>query len=68
MRPARLLIVVGGVCESRGCVQWRGCPGGCVCSGGCPAGGAGGTAPLDPEPDPLPVNRMTDRCKNITLP
>ena len=43
------------------------CPGGClpgggggVCPGGLPKGGIWQTPP--------PVNRITDRCKNITLP
>ena len=35
---------------------------GCTCLGGVPA--KGGTCPGTPDP----VNRMTDRCKNITLP
>ena len=40
------------------------------CSGGVPApGGGGGGMIACTEADPLPpVNRMKDRCKNITLP
>ena len=70
-----------GVC-SGGCLLWGVCswggvvlPGG-VCSGGCAPGGvcscgggvcSGGSGiPACTEADP-PVNRMTDRCKNITL-
>ena len=66
----------GGV-PARGCVYL---PGGCTCPGGVPAlvvyllgdvptwgvylpGGC--TCPDTP---PSPMNRMTDRCKNITLP
>ena len=72
----------GGVC-SWGCLLWEGvcswgvsAPGGCllwgdvllqgvsalggVCSGGC-------GIPACTEADTPPVNRMTDRCKNITL-
>ena len=37
-------------------------PGGSVCSGG-----AGIPACIDAEPPPPLVNRMTNRCKNITL-
>ena len=55
----------GGLC-SGGCLLW----GGGVCSGGCAPGGVcsrgGGGIPVCTEADP-PVNRMTDRCKNITL-
>ena len=56
----------GGVCSGDVCSSGGGCllrgvsgPGGCVCSlGGVPA---------CTEADTPPVNRMTDRCKNITL-
>ena len=34
--------------------------------GSAPGGGGGGGIPACTEVDP-PVNRMTDRCKNITL-
>ena len=46
-----------------------------MCKGGVSGGYAGGCVqgvvhnPLDPEADtPSAVNRMTDTCKNITLP
>ena len=65
----------GGV-PARGCTCLDGVPaqgvylpGGCTCPGGVPAmwvylpGGIG-----LPRYYPPPVNRMTDRCKNITLP
>ena len=51
---------LGGTCP--GCT----CQGGCTCQRGVPARGVPGGVPaqvLHP-----PVNRMTDRCKNITLP
>ena len=41
-------------------------PGGCMVPGGCMAPGGG--IPACTEVDPSPVNRMTGRCKNITLP
>ena len=53
----------GWACVCPGCV----CPAVCVCPGGC--------TPSSPCRSPIacwdtltPVNRMTDRCKNITLP
>ena len=60
--------VLGGVCSWRGCLPlvWGGClplvPGRCLplVLGGC--------IPACNGADPSPVNRMTDRCKNITLP
>ena len=62
-------------CIPVGCVpadQWPypggGLParGGSACQGGlCLPGGVG--IPACTEADPPPVNRMTDRCKNITL-
>ena len=38
--------------------------------GGCllPGMGGGWAIPVCTEADPPPANRMTDRCKNITLP
>ena len=56
-------------------------PGGCLLLGGmaapggvggvCSGGGEvlllGGSVPACTEADPPPVNRMTNRCKNITL-
>ena len=59
MRTARFS---GRPYSGEGAVQ--GVSKGCV-SSGCVSGGC-----LDPEADTLtaPVNRMTDRCKNITLP
>ena len=43
--------------------KWEPCPGGVPDPGGC-TWTRGGTCPGTPPP----VNRMTDRCKNITLP
>ena len=70
MRTVRLLPVSpsmhcagGGVCSQGGVSA----PGGSVCSWGCLL--PGGCIPACNGADPLPpVNRMTDRCKNITLP
>ena len=60
MRTGRLLIVGGGA-PSRGVSL----PGGPPCGGvSLPGGGAFGI-PAVTEADP--INRMTDRCKNITL-
>ena len=63
----------GGV-PARGGVPAGGCTcqrGGCTCQGGVPARGGvpdwkGGYL-VRYSPLPPPVNRMTDRCKNITL-
>ena len=52
----------GGVCSWGGGV----CSQGGVSSGGVCSGGGGGI-PACTEADTLPVNRMTDRCTNITL-
>ena len=49
----------GGVCA------WQG--GVCAWQGVCVAGGAGIHTPL-PRRAPPPVERMTDTCRNITLP
>ena len=45
-------------------------PGGCTWSGGCTylGGTWSGDVPAQGRYTPPPVNRMTDRCKNITLP
>ena len=52
----------GGVPGSGGCLVLGGvCSGEGVCSGG------GGGIPACTEADIPPVDRMTDRCKNITL-
>ena len=52
----------GGVCPGHVCPGGGVCPGTGVCRGG------GGRCPLGPEADtPSLVDRMTDRCKNITL-
>ena len=60
MRTARLLTVTQHALPG---VLAAGVPaGGCTCQGGVPA--RMGTFPGNPPP----VNRMTDRCKNITLP
>ena len=49
----------GGEWSARRVSAWE-CPWGCVCPGGVSSRGCG-------KPPP-PVNRLTDRCKNITLP
>ena len=63
-------VCVWGVCVSRGGM----CLGGVFRECVCPEGSRGvhtprtqRYTPLDPEAQP-PVNRMTDRCKNITFP
>ena len=59
---------LGGVCL--GGLLLGGVWSGDVCSGGClDQGGvcSGGYILACTEADPLPMNRMTDRCKNITL-
>ena len=46
------------------------CPGGVSGPGGCLVHGStwsGGVIPACTEADPPPVDRMTDRCKNITF-
>ena len=69
MRTARLVDRIpactaqGGVCP--GVSAWGVCPA-VFCPGGCLRGG-GVADPPGPEADTLPVDRMTDRCKNITL-
>ena len=55
----------GGVC-SGGCLLQGGSALGGVCSWGVSAQGGCGI-PACTEVDTPPVNRMTDRCKNITL-
>ena len=53
-----------GVCASGGCVlQGVSAPRGVCSLGAVPGGGI----PACTEANTLPVNRMTDRCKNITL-
>ena len=42
-------------------------PGGLVPGGWCVCSGEGGGIPACTEADPPPGNRMTNRCKNITL-
>ena len=61
-------LLPGGVCSGRVGVSALGgvCSWGGVCSGGSAPGGCG--IPACTEADTPPVNRMTDRCKNITLP
>ena len=58
-------LVPGGCLIPGGCVFSRGClvPGGCLVLGGAWYGGG---IPVCIEAD-TPVNRMTDRCKNITF-
>ena len=48
----------GGGLPARGCSP---CRGGSACRGGLPGPGGWGS------PEPPPVNRITDTCKNITL-
>ena len=61
----------GGVCFRKGCMLRGGIPACIGCPGGCllPGGGGGIPACIEAEtpPPPHPVNRMTNRCKNITL-
>ena len=67
MRTGRALTVSRG---GGGCLPGRGVPagGGGACQGGClPGGGPDQAPPGNLEQAPPPVNRMTDRCKNITL-
>ena len=72
--PARGVYLPGG-CTCWGCTCLGGhtCPGGCTCWGvpglGVPGGGCTwlGGCTWSGTPTPHPVNRMTDRCKNITL-
>ena len=61
-------IYLGGELSAQGGVCPRGgvCPGVCVCPGGC-LPGVCDIHPPGSEADTPPVNRMTDRCKNITL-
>ena len=60
-----------GVSAPRG-VSALGSKVGCVCSWGVSAPGgvcsSGGGIPACTESDPSPVNRITDACRNITLP
>ena len=80
MRTVRRLGRGGGVCIGGICLRGMsakegvclgvstqgGVSPGAVCLGGCLPKGC--TPPMDPEADIIPVNRMTDRGKNITLP
>ena len=52
--------LLGDVCWEGGCLLGGVCPGGCL-----PRGCVSQHAPLADTP---PVERMTDRCKNITFP
>ena len=54
---------LGGVCSGRGVSA----PGG-VCSGGLCSGGGGVVSKHVLRQTPLPVNRITHTCENITLP
>ena len=83
MRIARLLTVSRSI-QGGGCLPWgslprgRVCPVGClprgcllmggVCPGGCLSRGWCLSRGCLLRYTPAPVNRMTDRCKNITLP
>ena len=49
-----------------GCLVWGGSAPGGLLRGEVSAGGGGGGIPACTEADP-PVNRMTERCKNITF-
>ena len=55
VRGGGVCLVLGGLLLGRGCLVW-----------GCLVLGGGGGIPACTEADP-PVNRMTNRCKNITL-
>ena len=66
--PRGVCLLLGGVCLggicSRGCLIWGvSAPGGMSDPGGVSALGGGSASDMPPSP----VNRMTDRCKNITL-
>ena len=62
-------LVLGGGTWSRGvCSGGVSAPGGVPGPGvGCLVRGVGIPACFEAEPPPPPVNRMTDRCKNINL-
>ena len=67
--------MAGGVCGRRrvrqGCMCWGACMAGGMCGRGvCEAGGVGGHARQGAcvAHTHTPVDRMTDMCKNITLP
>ena len=64
--PGKEGVLQGGVCSWRGvCLLSGGVrSGGCVCSGGV---SAPRVIPAGTEAAPPPVDRMTDRCKNITF-
>ena len=60
----------GGACLVGGCVWWGDMSGGgCVSGPGSVSGQGGVSGPRGGMPGQVPpsVNRMTDRCKNITL-
>ena len=65
--PSRGVLHLGGFSIQGGVLH----PGGFSIGGGCLLWGGlharGGLARRTPPPTPPPVNRMTDRCKNITL-
>ena len=62
--PAQGVYLPGGVPAQVCTCQGGTCPGGCTCPWGVPARGGGGVLAQVLSI----VNRMTDRCKNITLP
>ena len=70
--PGGVYLVPGGVPGPRGCTwSWGGVPGprGCTWSRGDVPGPGGCTWSRGVPGQVLhPVNRMTNRCKNITLP
>ena len=68
MRTARLLTVSHSIQGGEGSAQGGGvCLGGCLPRRGCLPGGCVSQHAMGQTPPP-PVDRMTDRCKNTTLP
>ena len=55
----------GGVCPGGVCLEGGCLPRGCLLGGVCPGGVS---APVHTGMHTPPVDRMTDMCKNITLP
>ena len=66
MRTGRSLTVCRSLLPGGGCLLGGVCSGGCLLLGEGVSALGGGIPPCT-EADTPPVNRMTDRCKNITL-